>query len=223
MSVTENLKQIKASLPQHVCLVAVSKLHPIETIAEAYDAGQRILGENKVQELLPKYEQMPKDIKWHLIGHLQTNKVKYIVPFVSLIHGVDSFKLLAEIDKQAKKIGRTVDCLLQIHIAQEESKFGFSEDEVKAMLTDDTYSKLHNIRICGLMGMASFSDNEAQVRSEFKGLKQLFDELKRSYFNNNADFNTLSMGMSEDYKIAIEEGSTMVRIGSSIFGARSYQ
>lgn len=223
MSITENLQQIKSSLPAHVCLVAVSKLHPVEELTEAYNAGQRVFGENKVQELVPKYEAMPKDIEWHLIGHLQTNKVKYIAPFVTLIHGVDSFKLLAEIDKQAKKIDRIIDCLLQIHIAQEESKFGFSEDEARVMLTDGAYSELSNIRIRGLMGMASFTDNEAQVRKEFKDLKQLFDSLKCSFFKDNAEFNILSMGMSEDYKIAIEEGSTMVRIGSSIFGARSYQ
>ncbi len=222
MSVTENLRQIKASLPEHVCLVAVSKLHPVEAIMEAYNTGQRVFGENKVQELLPKYEAMPKDIEWHLIGHLQTNKVKYVVPFVSLIHGVDSFKLLAEIDKQAKKIDKVVDCLLQIYIAQEESKFGFSDDEVNAMLTDNAYQELSNIRIRGLMGMASFTENEVQVRNEFKGLRQLFDALKRSYFNDDTDFNILSMGMSQDYRIAIEEGSTMVRIGSSIFGERNY-
>lgn len=222
-SIKENLQQIKASLPENVCLVAVSKLHPVEELTEAYNAGQRVFGENKVQELLPKQAVMPNDIEWHLIGHLQTNKVKNIVPFVSLIHGVDSFKLLKEIDKQAQKADRIVDCLLQIHIAQEESKFGFSEEEVRDMLSDSEYQGLSNIRIRGLMGMASFTENEAQVRKEFKGLKQLFDTIKRSYFTDNANFNILSMGMSGDYKIAIEEGSTMVRIGSSIFGERNYQ
>ncbi|MDR0660884.1 MAG: YggS family pyridoxal phosphate-dependent enzyme [Prevotellaceae bacterium] len=222
-NIKDNLLQIKSSLPGHVRMVAVSKLHPVSELIEAYEAGQRIFGENKVQELLLKQEAMPKDIQWHLIGHLQTNKVKYVVPFASLIHGIDSLKLLKEVDKQANKIDKTVDCLLQIHIAQEESKFGFSDDEVKEVLSNNGFEELGNVRIRGLMGMATFTENEDQVRKEFKGLKQLFNELKATFFVDNTEFDILSMGMSNDYKIAIEEGSTMVRIGSSIFGERNYQ
>lgn len=220
-AITENLLRIKASLPKTVTLVAVSKLHPIEQLTEAYEAGQRVFGESRVQELLPKQEAMPNDIQWHFIGHLQSNKVKYITPFISLIHGVDSFRLLKEIDRQAKKQARTIDCLIQIHVAQEENKFGFSEDEAKEMLSGNEYQELKNIRIRGLMGMASFTANETQVQKEFRNLKQLFDRLKDLHFKHNADFDTLSMGMSGDYKLAIEEGSTMVRVGSSIFGARA--
>lgn len=222
LSITDSLLQLKTALPDNVTLVAVSKLHPIEQLAEAYQAGQRIFGESKVQELLPKQAAMSGDVQWHFIGHLQTNKVKDIVPFISLIHGVDSFKLLKEIDKQAKKQGKLIDCLIQMHIAQEESKFGFSEDEVKDMLSDSVYQEFNNIRIRGLMGMASFIEDEEQVRSEFRSLKQLFDTFRCSYFKDSPHFDILSMGMSGDYKIAVEEGSTMVRIGSSIFGERSY-
>ena len=220
-SITENLLQVKASLPSHVTMVAVSKLNPIESLTEAYQAGQRIFGESRVQELLPKQAAMPNDTQWHFIGHLQTNKIKDIAPFISLIHGVDSFRLLKEVDKQAKRNDRVIDCLIQMHIAQEDSKYGFSEDEVKAMLLDSAYQELKNIRIRGLMGMASFTENEAQVRSEFRGLKQLFDTLKNSDFKDSTDFTILSMGMSGDYGLAVEEGSTMVRVGSSIFGARA--
>lgn len=220
MTIAQNLKKIKSSLPAGVKLVAVSKFKSNEDILEAYQAGQTVFGENRVQELTEKYEQLPKDIEWHMIGHLQTNKVKYIVPFVHLIHGVDSFKLLKEINKQAAKVEHVQECLLQIHIAQEETKFGFDRDEVLQMLSSDEFATLHNIQLCGLMGMASLTDSAAQVHNEFRSLKQLFDELKQSYFAHDDNFKEISMGMSGDYAIAVEEGSTMVRVGSSIFGSR---
>lgn len=220
MTIAQNLKKIKSSLPAGVKLVAVSKFKSNEDILEAYQAGQTVFGENRVQELTEKYEQLPKDIEWHMIGHLQTNKVKYIVPFVHLIHGVDSFKLLKEINKQAAKVERVQKCLLQIHIAQEETKFGFDRDELLQMLSSDEFATLHNIQLWGLMGMATLTDSEAQVHKEFRGLKQLFDELKQSYFAHDDNFKEISMGMSGDYAIAVEEGSTMVRVGSSIFGSR---
>jgi len=223
MSIQTNLQEVKKSLPEGVTLVAVSKTHPSEKVMEAYNAGQRIFGENKVQELVGKYETMPKDIEWHLIGHLQTNKVKYIAPFVSLIHSVDSLKLLQAIDKEAQKVNRVIDCLLQVHIAEEETKFGFSFDEVYEVLNSADYRQLHNVNVVGLMGMATFTDNTNQVRKEFRSLKGLFDKLKEQYFSENDNFKVLSMGMSGDYKIAVEEGSTMVRVGSSIFGARDYK
>ena len=203
-----------------ITLIAVSKTKPIEDIKGLYDHGQRHFGENKVQELVQKYEQLPKDIKWHMIGHLQTNKVKYIAPFVSLIHSVDSFKLLEEIDKQAKKNDRIIDCLLQFHIAMEETKFGLDENEAKAILDSDDFKKLHNIRINGVMGMASYADDKELIRMEFKNLKNIFDRLKSTYFSNVDSFKELSMGMSSDFEIAIEEGSTMVRVGSLLFGSR---
>ncbi len=218
MSISNNIKAIKAQLPNKVTLVAVSKTKPNEAILEAYGTGHRIFGENKVQELTEKYESLPKDIEWHMIGHLQSNKVKYIAPFVHLIHGVDSLKLLKEIDKRAKQNNRTINCLLQIHVAQEESKFGFSEDEVNDLLTSDEFKNLKNVNIQGLMGMATFTENENQIRKEFKTLKQLFDKLSAFNFQ----LSTLSMGMSGDYQIAIEEGSTMIRVGSNIFGERNY-
>lgn len=218
MNITKNLKQIKASIPEHVTLVAVSKTKPNEAILEAYQAGQRIFGENKVQELTEKYESLPKDIEWHMIGHLQSNKVKYIAPFVSLIHGVDSFKLLKEINKRAAQNERVINCLLQIHIAEEDTKFGFDEKEVIELIKSETFQDLRNIKIVGLMGMATFTDDENQIRKEFKSLKNLFDKLQIS----NHQFQILSIGMSGDYQIAIEEGSTMIRVGSSIFGERNY-
>lgn len=221
-SITENLQQIKATLPEHVCLVAVSKLHPIEELKEAYQAGQRVFGESKVQELLPKHAAMPNNVQWHFIGHLQTNKVKDIVSIVDLIHGIDSLKLLKEVDKQASKQNKKVRCLLQIHIAQEESKFGFSADEVRSLLSDGLLGDISNASICGLMGMATFTENKELVRKEFGELKQLFDELKSSYFADRSEFTILSMGMSNDYLLAVDEGSTMVRVGSSIFGERVY-
>jgi pyridoxal phosphate enzyme (YggS family) len=218
MNITENLKKIKSTLPDNVTLVAVSKTKPNEAILEAYNVGHRIFGENKVQELTDKYEALPKDIEWHMIGHLQSNKVKYIAPFVKLIHGVDSFKLLQEINKRAEQNHRIIDCLLQIHIAEEDSKFGFDEKEVLELLASEEFKSLQNVTVIGLMGMATFTDNEDQIRKEFTGLKQLFDKLQTSNFK----LQTLSMGMSGDYQLAIECGSTMVRVGSSIFGDRNY-
>ncbi len=218
MNITANLQQIKASIPEHVTLVAVSKTKPNEAILEAYQAGQRIFGENKVQELTEKYESLPKDIEWHMIGHLQSNKVKYIAPFVSLIHGVDSFKLLKEINKRAAQNERIINCLLQIHIAEEDTKFGFNEKEVIELIKSEAFQHLKNIKVVGLMGMATFTENENQIRKEFKTLKNLFDKFQIS----NHQFQILSIGMSGDYQIAIEEGSTMIRVGSSIFGERNY-
>jgi pyridoxal phosphate enzyme (YggS family) len=200
----------------------VSKFNPNEAILEAYETGERIFGESKVQELCTKYEMLPKDISWHFIGHLQSNKIKYIVPFVQLIHGVDSYKLLTEINKIAEKHEKRVNCLFQVHIAKEETKFGFSADELFDTLNTRELKQLNNIQICGLMGMATFTDNKAQINSEFKYLKSLFDQIKNEYFVENESFCELSMGMSDDYQIAIEQGSTLVRVGSLIFGARNY-
>ena len=212
MSIKDNLLKIKSTLPEHVRLVAVSKTKPVADLMEAYNAGQRIFGENKIQEMTEKWEQMPKDIQWHMIGHIQTNKVKFMAPYVSLIHGVDSFKLLEEINKQALKNNRIIDCLLQIHIADEETKFGLNKDELADLLVSESFKNLKNINIVGLMGMATFTENQIQVKKEFEHLKSIFDQLK--------NLKTLSMGMSGDYQLAIECGSTMVRIGSSIFGGR---
>ncbi len=223
MSIQTNLTSIKAQLPQHVTLVAVSKTHPTDSIVEAYNTGQRIFGENKVQELVTKYEALPKDIEWHLIGHLQSNKVKYIAPFVTLIHSVDSIKLLDTIDKEAQKHNRIINCLLQVHIASEETKFGLSADELEQLLNSPEYNAMKNIRVTGLMGMATFTDNMDQVRMEFKFLHNLYQSIKKAYFANAEWFKDLSMGMSSDYALAIEEGSTMVRIGSNIFGHRNYK
>ncbi|MBO5795247.1 MAG: YggS family pyridoxal phosphate-dependent enzyme [Bacteroides sp.] len=222
MSVTKNIQLLQAELPQGVRLVAVSKYHPNEAILEAYNAGQRVFGESKVQEMVAKYEALSKDIEWHFIGHLQTNKIKYMASFVSLIHGVDSLKLLKEIDKQAAKAGRRVKCLLQIHIAQEETKFGFTPNECKEMLDQGEWRELKNIQLCGLMGMATNTDSTEQVRAEFSSLSSLFDELKSAFFTHDEAFCELSMGMSDDYPEAIEAGSTLVRVGSKIFGERVY-
>jgi pyridoxal phosphate enzyme (YggS family) len=219
MSIQDNLLQIKQSLPASVTLVAVSKTKPVADLMQAYEAGQRIFGENKIQEMVEKYEQMPKDIAWHMIGHVQTNKVKFMVPFVSLIHGVDSLKLLEEINKQALKNKRIIDCLLQIHIAEEETKFGLNETELIELLQSDTFKNLHNIKVIGLMGMATFTENQSQIRKEFQHLKTIFDNNQQPT-TNNCQLTTLSMGMSGDYQLAIECGSNMVRIGSSIFGGR---
>lgn len=223
MDIKENLSRIIASLPQGVKLVAVSKTHPVEMLQEAYDAGQRIFGENKVQEMTAKSQALPSDIEWHFIGHVQRNKIHIMAPYVSVIQGVDTFEKLAEIDRQAARFNRHITCLLQLHIAQEETKFGFSADECTAMLEQGDWRDLKNITIGGVMGMASNTDNEAQVIGEFRRLRDLFDSYKEKYFNDNADFNTISAGMSGDYKLAIEAGSNMVRIGSSIFGERNYQ
>jgi pyridoxal phosphate enzyme (YggS family) len=219
MSIQTNLTKIKQSLPQEVTLVAVSKTKPIADLMEAYEAGQRIFGENKIQEMTDKWENMPKDIQWHMIGHVQTNKVKFMAEYVHLIHGVDSLKLLEEINKQAKKHQRVIDCLLQIYIADEETKFGLDEKELNDLLHSDAFKSLHNIKIVGLMGMATFTTNQDQIKKEFLNLKAIFDQLK-AINTENCQLNTLSMGMSGDYPLAISCGSTMVRIGSSIFGGR---
>ena len=216
--IKDNLLDIKESLPSHVTLVAVSKTKPIADIQEAYDAGQRIFGENKIQEMVSKYDALPKDIQWHMIGHLQRNKVKYMAHFVDLIHGVDSFKTLLEINKQAKKHDRVINCLLQAHIAEESSKFGLSLEEIETILSSEEFKTLENIKVVGLMGMATFTDNQEQIKSEFTTLKSFFDKLN----DNQHQLVTLSMGMSGDYKLAIDCGSTMIRVGSSIFGSRNY-
>ncbi|MBU2903508.1 YggS family pyridoxal phosphate-dependent enzyme [Arenibacter algicola] len=217
MSIKDNLKTIKESLTPHVTLVAVSKTKPIADIEEAYAAGQRVFGENKIQEMTEKQEVLPKDIEWHMIGHIQRNKVKYMAEYVALIHGVDSLKLLKEINKQAKKHNRVIPCLLQIHIAEEDTKFGFDENDLNELIASSDLEQLTNIKIVGLMGMATFTDNSQQIRKEFKRLKDLFEKTKLAF----PDLSQLSMGMSGDYKIAIEEGSTMIRVGSSIFGSRN--
>jgi len=219
MSIQSNLNTIRESLPENVTLVAVSKTKPVSDLMQAYEAGQRVFGENKIQEMTDKWEQMPKDIQWHMIGHVQSNKVKFMAPFVSLIHGVDSLKLLQEINKQALKNNRIIDCLLQVYIAEEESKFGLDESELKELLTDVAFKELKNIRILGLMGMATFTENQNQIKKEFTHLKSIFDSIKTNN-TSNCQLSTISMGMSGDYQLAIECGSTMVRIGSSIFGGR---
>ncbi len=219
MTITDNLNRIRASLPPAVTLVAVTKTKPIALLQEAYDAGCRDFGENRVQEMAEKQPQLPADLRWHQIGHLQTNKVKYIAPFVQLIHTVDSLKLLEEINKQAAKNQRVINCLLQIYIADEDTKFGLLPDEARALLNDPVFATLSNVCITGLMGLATNTDDTAQVRREFRSLKQLCDELA-TIGRANVQFDTLSMGMSGDYLIAIDEGSTMVRVGSAIFGAR---
>lgn len=216
MSIEQNINKIKETLPEHTTLVAVSKTKPISLLQEAYDTGQRVFGENKIQEMTQKWEAMPKDIQWHMIGHVQRNKVKYMAEFVSLIHGVDSFKLLKEVNKQAIKHGRIINCLLQIHIAEEDTKFGLDEDELNAIIESEDFQQLDNIKVVGLMGMATFTNNNEQVRREFNQLKTIYTNLQEKLEN----LTVLSMGMSGDYQIAISEGSTMVRIGSSIFGSR---
>lgn len=223
MGIQTTIKEIRNQLPDQVRLVAVSKFHPIQAIEEAYAAGQRIFGESKVQEMDEKHAALPSDIEWHFIGHLQTNKVKYIVPYVSMIHAVDSYKLLAEINKQAAKCGRTIPCLLEIHIAQEDSKFGFTFQECRDMLKAGEWQSLTHVDICGVMGMATNTDNEAQVYHEFETIYYFFEELKSTYFKAaSSSFKEVSMGMSHDYPLAIRAGSTLVRIGSKIFGERNY-
>jgi pyridoxal phosphate enzyme (YggS family) len=219
MSVKENLLQIKSALPKNVTLVAVSKTKPVSDLMEAYQAGQRVFGENKIQEMEEKFNEMPKDIQWQMIGHVQTNKVKFMAPFVSLIHGVDSLKLLKEINKQALKSERIIDCLLQIHIAEEETKFGLDDEELEEIIKEIQNDNFENIKIVGLMGMATFTENQDQIKKEFLHLKSIYDK-HQSLNVKNCQLTTLSMGMSGDYQLAIDCGSTMVRIGSSIFGAR---
>ncbi|MBL0742928.1 YggS family pyridoxal phosphate-dependent enzyme [Chryseolinea lacunae] len=223
MNIKNNINNFRQNLPAGCELVAVSKTKPIEAIKEAYAAGQRVFGENKVQELVPKHEALPKDIAWHMIGHLQSNKVKYIAPFVSLIHSVDSAKLLEEINKQAAKVNRIIPCLLQLHIAEEETKFGFSEDDVQKLFQSPEFQNLQHIEVRGLMGMATLTTDEAQIRKEFHGLRMFFNTLKSLPLPPQVTMEELSMGMSSDYKIAAEEGSTLIRVGSAIFGERTYQ
>src|ERR1700733_901243 len=221
MSIADNIRSLKKETsPINVTLIAVSKTKPVEEVQDAYDAGQRLFGENMVQELVEKQEHLPKDIQWHLIGHLQSNKVKYIAPFISMIQSVDSLKLLQEINKHAEKNNRVIDCLLQIYIADEETKFGLGFDEAIELLRSEEFSLLKNIRIRGLMGIATNTDNEKQIKEEFYELDTFFDGIKQSFFRKEDSFNELSMGMSSDYKLAMEHGSTMVRLGSTVFGAR---
>jgi hypothetical protein len=220
MSIAANIEKIKQELSQNIKLIAVSKTKPVETLMEAYHAGQKIFGENKVQELVSKYEQMPKDIEWHMIGHLQSNKVKYIIPFVYLIHSVDSKNLLSEINKQASKVNKVQKVLLQISIANEETKFGLEKEEAISLIISYLQNEFTNIEILGLMGMATFTNDTKQIEVEFEHLKNIFDEIKKNYLSHQNSFSQISMGMSSDYKIAIAKGSTMIRVGSSIFGER---
>jgi pyridoxal phosphate enzyme (YggS family) len=222
MNIKNNLNNLRQTLPAGCRLIAVSKTQPVEAIEEAYAAGQRVFGENKAQEMVPKYETLPKDIEWHMIGHLQSNKVKYIAPFVHLIHSVDSFKLLEEINKQGVRCKRKISCLLQVHIATEETKFGFSADELKELIHSGKLSALESVQILGLMGMASFTDDKQLIRKEFQQLRAIFESLKAAPLPGNVQMMELSMGMSGDYPIAIEEGSTMIRVGTAIFGQRNY-
>ncbi len=222
MSIQENIRKLDAEIPGHVAIIAVSKRKPVEDIMQAYEAGHRIFGENRVQELIEKQPLLPGDINWHMIGHLQTNKVKYIAGFVDMIHSVDSLKLALAIDREADKTGRVIPVLLQVHIADEESKFGFSEDELNSLLDSQELSVLRNIRIDGLMGMATYTEDLEKIRSEFRYLGEVFSRVKNAYFAGSDHFRQISMGMSGDYEIAIEEGSTMIRVGTVIFGARTY-
>lgn len=222
MSISRQIEQLKASLPEKVTLVAVSKFHPVEALLEAYQAGQRVFGESRAQELTAKQKVLPEDIQWHFIGPLQSNKVKEIAPFIAMIHSIDSLKLLQEVNKQAVKNGRTIPVLLEIRIAQEETKHGLTREECRALLDNPLLFDLKNIRICGLMGMATYTEDTPQIAREFHGLKVFFDELKNSYFKNADDFTELSMGMSHDYPLAIREGSTLIRVGTFIFGEREY-
>lgn len=222
MDIVGNINSIKNELPEKVRLVAVSKTKPNEDILEAYNAGHKIFGENKVQDLVQKYEQLPKDIEWHFIGHPQTNKVKFIAPFIHLIHGVDSLKLLKVIDKEAKKCNRQITCLLQFHIAEEDTKFGLSLTEAGEILGSKEFKSFKYVVVTGVMGMATYTENTAQIRNEFKALKTIFNTLKNEYFSGVKSFSEISMGMSDDYHIAVEEGSTMIRLGSKIFGERNY-
>jgi len=220
MNIKNNINNLRQNLPPGCKLIAVSKTKPPEKIEEAYHAGQRLFGENKVQELVPKHEALPHDIEWHMIGHLQSNKVKYIAPFITLIHSVDSVGLIKEINKQAAKVGRIIPCLLQIHIAEEETKFGLDEGEAMEFLKSPDFQKLRNIKVVGLMGMATLTENSSQIRKEFKSLKLFYEKIKSLSLPANVEMTELSMGMSSDYSIALEEGSTMIRVGTAIFGER---
>lgn len=220
--IQHNLQEVLDEISSEVCLVAVSKTKPVSDLQEAYELGQRVFGENKVQELTDKYEALPKDIQWHMIGHLQTNKVKYIAPFITLIHSVDSVKLLTEINKQAEKNNRSIDCLLQVHIAEEETKYGFDLQEVEELIKSDELARLNHIKIKGLMGMATFSEDRKKIKREFESLNITFKQLQQNTLPENVSLEILSMGMSGDYQLAIEAGSNMIRVGSSIFGSRNY-
>ena len=222
MSIRDNIRHIRESIPDHVRLVAVSKTKPASDIMKAYDAGQRIFGENKAQEMISKQPELPEDIAWHFIGHLQTNKVKFLVPFVRMIESVDSLKLLKEINKQAAKVERRIDCLLQFHIASEDTKFGLDMDEAVQIMESNEFAQMQNIRICGVMGMATFTNDEEVLREEFSRLRNYFHAIKEQYFSEADEFKEISMGMSGDYLLAIEQGSTNVRIGTAIFGARNW-
>ena len=222
MGIGENIIALKSNLPDHVRLIAVSKTKPVSDILEAYQAGQRLFGENKAQEMASKFPLLPQNIEWHFIGHLQTNKVKYIAPFVTCIHSIDSMRLLLEINREALRNNRIIPCLLQFHIAEEETKFGLSVIEAESMLLSDTLKTLRNIEITGVMGMATFTEDMDQVRKEFRNLKTIFEMMKEVFFNDQPTFREISMGMSDDYRIAVEEGSTMVRIGSAVFGQRTF-
>lgn len=222
MSIVSRIEEIKKEIPERTKLIAVSKYHPSEDILTAYESGHRIFGESKAQELVAKHEVLPKNIEWHFIGHLQRNKVKYIAPFIHTIHSIDSYKLLETVDREAKKNNRIIRCLLQIHIADEDTKYGFTFDDCREILNQDSWKELTNIKIVGLMGMATNTDVETEIRAEFNRIKLFFDELKQGHFADNTDFKELSIGMSDDYTIAVEEGSTYIRVGSKIFGERIY-
>ena len=222
INVKENIRKLQDSLPKGVGLVAVSKFHPVELLREAYDAGQRVFGESRAQELLQKVGQMPDDVKWHFIGHLQTNKVRAIVPYVAMIHSIDSEKLLRVVDSEAERAGRVVDVLLQLHVAQEETKYGMTADECVAMVESGVLAELTHVRVCGVMGMATNTDDENEIRAEFRKIKQVFDLLHEGCLHDSDCFREISMGMRDDYQIAVEEGSTLVRVGHSIFGERQY-
>lgn len=222
MSVKENLLQVRKQVPDNVCLIAVSKTKPVEDIQEAYDCGQRVFGENKAQEMRDKHAVLPQDIQWHMIGHLQENKIKYIIPYVTMIHSIDSLKLLQEVNKKAMQCERVVDCLIEMDISHEASKFGMSMEELKELLNSEDFKSMGNVRICGLMGIGSITDDREKTRGEFRNLRNMFVDIKQEYFQDKEYFARISMGMSGDYDIAIEEGSTFVRIGSKIFGERDY-
>lgn len=222
MSVRENLLQVKSQVPDNVCLIAVSKTKPVEAIQEAYDCGQRVFGENKAQEMRDKHAVLPQDIQWHMIGHLQENKIKYIIPYVTMIHSIDSLKLLKEVNKKAIQCERVVDCLIEMDISHEDSKFGLSIEELRDMLEGEDFQAMNNVRICGLMGIGSITDDREKTRQEFRNLKNMFEDIRKEYFQDKEYFTHISMGMSGDYDIAIEEGSTFVRVGSKIFGERDY-
>jgi len=222
MDIAKNLEKLRSDLPEGVKLIAVSKTKPNDAILEAYQTGHRMFGENKAQELIRKQPELPGDIEWHFIGHLQSNKVKYIAPFVSMVHSIDSFKILKTVNKEARKNDRVIPCLLQFHIAEEESKYGLTEADAREILESEAYKNMQNISVAGVMGMATFTDDSEKVRKEFKKLKSIFNELKKNYFADQPEFKEISMGMSDDYPLAVEEGSTIVRVGSKIFGARNY-